>query len=84
MKFNNKKTFIGKHVKTFVSKEGIVINEKLVGNEQYKLLLLLDDNCKGGWYKFQASEPNIKSIPKKYLEKENNRYWWVQECTIIK
>ena len=84
MKFNNKKTFIGKYVKTITNKNGIVINEKIFTNGEYKLLLLVDDDCKDGWYKFQASEPNIKSIPKKYLEKEDNRYWWVQGNTIIK
>lgn len=84
MKFNNKKTFIGKYVKTITNKNGIVINEKIFTNGEYKLLLLVDDDCKDGWYKFQSPEFNLESIPQKYLEKEDNRYWWVQEHTIIK
>lgn len=84
MKFNNKKTFIGKYVKTITNKNGIVINEKIFTSGEYKLLLLVDDDCKDGWYKFQASEVNLESIPQKYLEKEDNRYWWVQGNTIIK
>lgn len=60
MKFNNKKTFIGKYVKTITNKNGIVINEKIFTSGEYKLLLLVDDDCKDGWYKFQASEFNLE------------------------